>query len=75
MTRTRLNPRIFPAEQDRAQPTGTRPGSWIARERETGRALAEVFDWEDADKLAEHYDVVPTLQHLQELNERIKDAR
>ena len=75
MTRVRKNPKIYPREQDRAQPTGPRPASWVARDRSTGRAVAEVFDETNANKLAEHFDVVPILQHLQELNERIANAR
>lgn len=69
---------LYPPERERAQPTGPRPGSWVIRERETGRAVYEVFDADLAgiirQKLSDRYEVVPILQHLQSLNTQIKES-
>lgn len=69
---------LYPPERERAQPTGPRPGSWIIRERAAPghmpRAVAETFDEGIANRLRPHYDVVPVLQHLQELNTHIKET-
>ena len=69
---------LFPPERERAQPTGPRPGSWIIRERETGRAVYEVFDAELVEtirqKLNDRYEVVTILRHLQDLNTQIEES-
>jgi hypothetical protein len=50
--------------------------SWVVRNKETGEPIMETFQKSVADKAnKEKYEVVPILQHLQELNEEGSKAR
>lgn len=52
------------------------PASWVIRNKETGEPIMETFQKSVADKAnKEKYEVVPILQHLQELNEEGSKAR
>ena len=47
--------------------------SWVLRERATGRVICETFDERKVKALnTERYEAVPILQHLQEVNAKIK---
>lgn len=48
-------------------------GSWIIVDRETGKAVIELFDRRNVDQInQEKYEAVPALEYLQELNVKIK---
>lgn len=50
--------------------------SWIIRNKETGEPVKETFQKSVADKVnTDKYEVVPALQHLQELNQEGSKAR
>ncbi len=63
-------------EKDQAHyPTANKNGnpSWIIRSKETGEAVMETTQKSVVDKInTDKYEAVPSLQHLQELNERAK---
>lgn len=47
--------------------------SWIIREKATGAAVLETYNKRVADAInKEKYEAVPALQHLQELNRKLK---
>lgn len=49
------------------------PASWVIRNKETGETVMETFDRAKVDKLnTAKYEAVPILQHLQEVNRKIK---
>lgn len=49
--------------------------SWVIREKETGRVIAETFNKEAVIHLnTERYEAVPILQYLQEINRAAQDT-
>jgi hypothetical protein len=59
-----------------SDPLITDPGSWVIREKATGRAVLEVFDRATVDRVnIEKYEAVPIAQHLRELNRRLQAER
>lgn len=48
--------------------------SWVLREKETGKVIAETFDRAKVDRLnTAKYEAVPILEHLASLNQRAPD--
>ena len=63
-------PKGVKVEDLKTAPDRVESPSWVIRNRETGEAVLETFNPRTVDRInTEKYEAVPTLQHLQEIND------